>query len=106
MSINSGVKTCRDALIVSMRAAERAVDRRSIAMVSACLDVVEYLAHQPAATVDAVDTALNVLQRADAEFESQPPRTQAIKTAFHKAVERLKDVREETLTVQPSPSIL
>jgi len=106
MSMNSSVKSCRDTLIVAMRAAERASDRRSIDVVSACLDVVEYLAHQPTATIDSVDTALNVLQRADAEFESQPPRTQAIKAAFRKAVERLKEIREKTFTDQTMPSIL
>jgi hypothetical protein len=102
MTITSGAKTCRDSLIAAMRAAERVSDRRSIEVVSACLDVVEYLAHQPAATVDAVDTALNVLQRAAADFESQPPRTPAIKTAFQKAVDRLKEIRDEALAVQPS----
>jgi hypothetical protein len=96
MSINSRVIACRDALIVAMRAGERAGDSRSVALVRACLDVVEYLAHQPTTTtIDSIDTALNVLQRADVEFETDPPRTPAIRAAVRKAFDRLQPTGDE-----------
>lgn len=102
MSMNSRITACRDALIIAMRAAERASDVRSVALLRACLDVVEYLEQQPSATIESTDTAVTILQRADAEFETAPPRTPAVRAALRKAVDRLQRIRQESREGQPT----
>jgi len=90
MSFNSRIRACRDALIVALRAAERAADERALTLVRACLDIVEYLEHQPAATDENAQMALSVLERADAELVTVPARTPAVRAALRKALDKLQ----------------
>src|SRR5262249_14657311 len=105
MSMNRQIVACRDALIIAMRAAERASDQRRADLRRAGLDVGEYLEPHPTATIESADTAVSVLKRADAEMETTPPRTPAVRAALRKAVDRLQRIKEDNRREQPVLSI-
>jgi hypothetical protein len=99
MSVKSQLHACSDALMVAVRAAQRAAMSQapSLKILRACQDLIEQL-EQSATEVSVVEIemALNVVTQALVELgRQQPAPTPAMLGAVRNAVDRLKRLSAE-----------
>lgn len=98
MTVKSQLHSCGDSLMVAVRAAQRAAvpDRRILATLRACQDIVERLEQSSTEVrADQVDMALGVVKQAAVEFGKEPAAAPAVIGAVRNAVERLQRLRTE-----------
>lgn len=98
MSVKSQLHACGDALMVAVRATQRAATphAQNLKTIRACQDVIERL-EQSAAEVSAVEIelALNVVTQALVDLGRQPAPVPAVLGAVRNAVDRLQRLRTE-----------
>jgi hypothetical protein len=98
MTVKSQLHACAEALMVGVRATERAVvpDPRVLAILRACLDVVERLRRSAEeVTADQVTIALNVVRQAEADLSRSQAPVRVVLKAVGNARERLEQLHTE-----------